>query len=169
MTIGEVARRSGLPSSTLRFYEKEKLICRLRRISGRRDYDEEVFTNLQLIQKRSGRAWHNFNTRRNSWNVQPDANVTLSLIVPIFFCRERANWLRTDESQGLPALPSSWSAIQKFRARRTSMSALSPRINSSEILAGNALWPVVNNRGRQSEVLKTSRPSSIRPHQAHVD
>jgi MerR family redox-sensitive transcriptional activator SoxR len=49
MTIGEVARRSGLPSSTLRFYEKEKLIWRPRRVSGRRDYDEEVFANLQLI------------------------------------------------------------------------------------------------------------------------
>jgi MerR family transcriptional regulator, redox-sensitive transcriptional activator SoxR len=49
MTIGEVARRTGLPSSTLRFYEKEKLICRPRRVSGRRDYDEEVFANLHLI------------------------------------------------------------------------------------------------------------------------
>ena len=49
MTIGEVARRSGLPSSTLRFYEREKLICPPRRVSGRRDYDEEVFANLQLI------------------------------------------------------------------------------------------------------------------------
>jgi DNA-binding transcriptional MerR regulator len=43
MTIGEVARRSGLPSSTLRFYEKEKLIRHPRRLSGRRDYDEDVF------------------------------------------------------------------------------------------------------------------------------
>ena len=50
MTIGEVTRRSGLPSSTLRFYEKEKLLDRPRRVSGRRDYDEEVFANLQLIQ-----------------------------------------------------------------------------------------------------------------------
>lgn len=49
MTIGEVARRSGLPSSTLRFYEKEKLIRAPRRVSGRREYDEEVFANLQLI------------------------------------------------------------------------------------------------------------------------
>ncbi len=49
MTIGEVARRSGFPPSTLRFYEKEKLIRRPRRVSGRRDYDEEVFANLQLI------------------------------------------------------------------------------------------------------------------------
>ena len=49
MTIGAVARRSGLPSSTLRFYEKEGLINRPRRVSGRRDYDEAVFANLQLI------------------------------------------------------------------------------------------------------------------------
>ena len=49
MTIGEVTRRSGLPSSTLRFYEKEKLIRAPRRVSGRREYDEEVFANLQLI------------------------------------------------------------------------------------------------------------------------
>ncbi|HXM13369.1 MAG TPA: MerR family transcriptional regulator [Terriglobales bacterium] len=49
MTIGEVARRSGLPSSTLRFYEKEKLIRHPRRLSGRRDYDEDVFANLQLV------------------------------------------------------------------------------------------------------------------------
>jgi len=47
--IGEVARRSGLPASTLRFYEKEKLIVRPSRVSGRREYDAEVFVNLQLI------------------------------------------------------------------------------------------------------------------------
>jgi DNA-binding transcriptional MerR regulator len=49
MTIGEVSRRCGFPASTLRFYEKEKLIYRPRRVSARRDYDEEVFANLQLI------------------------------------------------------------------------------------------------------------------------
>ena len=38
-----------MPSSTLRFYEKEKLIPRPRRVSGRRDYDGEVFANLRLI------------------------------------------------------------------------------------------------------------------------
>ena len=49
MKIGDVARRSGLPSSTLRYYEKEKLIRRPRRVSGCRDYDDEVFANLRLI------------------------------------------------------------------------------------------------------------------------
>lgn len=50
MTIGEVATRSGLAASTLRFYEKEKLLRRPSRISGRRNYDDEVFANLRLIQ-----------------------------------------------------------------------------------------------------------------------
>jgi MerR family transcriptional regulator, redox-sensitive transcriptional activator SoxR len=49
MTIGEVARRSGVPSSTLRFYEKEKLVRKPSRISGRRDYSEEVFFDLRVV------------------------------------------------------------------------------------------------------------------------
>jgi MerR family redox-sensitive transcriptional activator SoxR len=49
MTIGEVARRSGVPSSTLRFYEKEKLVRKPSRIGGRRDYSEEVFSDLRVV------------------------------------------------------------------------------------------------------------------------
>jgi MerR family transcriptional regulator, redox-sensitive transcriptional activator SoxR len=49
MTIGEVSRRSGFPQSTLRYYEKERLIRRPPRVSGRRDYDDEVFANLQFV------------------------------------------------------------------------------------------------------------------------
>lgn len=49
MTIGEVALRAGIPASTLRFYEKEKLIMRPSRVSGRRDYDGSVFLSLELI------------------------------------------------------------------------------------------------------------------------
>lgn len=49
MKIGEVARRAGIPASTLRFYEKEKLIIRPLRVSGHRDYDQGVFLNLELI------------------------------------------------------------------------------------------------------------------------
>src|SRR3979409_2408039 len=49
MTIGEVARRSGVPSSTLRFYEKEKLVRKPSRISGRRDYSEEIFSELRVV------------------------------------------------------------------------------------------------------------------------
>lgn len=40
MTIGEMARRTGLPESTLRYYEKKGLLRPARDRSGRRDYDE---------------------------------------------------------------------------------------------------------------------------------
>jgi len=49
MTISEVAKRSGLPSLTVRFYESNKLILRTRCTSRRRDYDDEVFADLQMI------------------------------------------------------------------------------------------------------------------------
>lgn len=40
MTIGEMARRTGLTESTLRYYEKKGLIHVARDRGGRRDYDE---------------------------------------------------------------------------------------------------------------------------------
>lgn len=40
MTIGEMARRTGLTESTLRYYEKKGLIRVARDGGGRRDYDE---------------------------------------------------------------------------------------------------------------------------------
>jgi MerR family redox-sensitive transcriptional activator SoxR len=50
MTIGEVASKTGLAASTLRFYEKEQLLRKPARASGRRVYDDSVFSNLRLIQ-----------------------------------------------------------------------------------------------------------------------
>ena len=38
-----------MSASALRFYEKERLIARPLRVSGRRDYDERVFLDLNLI------------------------------------------------------------------------------------------------------------------------
>ncbi len=49
MTIGEVARRSGTPATTLRFYESERLLPAPERVGGRRRYDESVLTRLQII------------------------------------------------------------------------------------------------------------------------
>jgi MerR family transcriptional regulator, redox-sensitive transcriptional activator SoxR len=50
MTIGDVASKTGLAASTLRFYEKEQLLRKPARISGRRVYDDSIFSNLRLIQ-----------------------------------------------------------------------------------------------------------------------
>ena len=49
LTIGEVARRSGLRTSAIRYYEQEGLLRAPPRSSGRRAYSEEVFTALAVI------------------------------------------------------------------------------------------------------------------------
>ena len=49
MDITEVARRSGLPASTLRFYEEKKLIASVGRRGLRRLFDPGVLERLALI------------------------------------------------------------------------------------------------------------------------
>lgn len=47
--ISEVARRSGFPASTLRYYERRGLIASDGRHGLRRQYDDSVLTQLALI------------------------------------------------------------------------------------------------------------------------
>ena len=47
MAIGEVARRTGVPATTLRYYEDEGVLPRAARRNGRRVYDDQM---LQLVQ-----------------------------------------------------------------------------------------------------------------------
>lgn len=49
MLIGEVARRTGLRPSALRYYERIGLLPRAERRSGRRQYGEEVLVRLRVI------------------------------------------------------------------------------------------------------------------------
>ena len=49
LDIAEVARRSGLPSSTLRFYEEKNLIRSIGRRGLRRLFDPDVLERLALI------------------------------------------------------------------------------------------------------------------------
>jgi DNA-binding transcriptional MerR regulator len=49
LDIGEVARRAGLPASTLRFYEEKGLIAAVRRRGLRRQYEASVLDRLALI------------------------------------------------------------------------------------------------------------------------
>ena len=49
MDIGEVARQSGLPASTLRFYEEKGLIASVGRHGLRRLFDDGVVERLALI------------------------------------------------------------------------------------------------------------------------
>lgn len=49
MDIGEVARRSGVPASALRYYEKRGLIRSTGRVGARRTFAPDVLTRLALI------------------------------------------------------------------------------------------------------------------------
>lgn len=49
LDIGEVVRRSGVPTSTLRFYEERGLIASLGRRGLRRQFDGSVLERLALI------------------------------------------------------------------------------------------------------------------------
>jgi len=49
MDIAEVARRSGVPASTLRFYEEKALIASVGRQGLRRRFDPAVLDQLALI------------------------------------------------------------------------------------------------------------------------
>jgi MerR family redox-sensitive transcriptional activator SoxR len=50
MPIGEVARLTGLASSTIRYYEKVGLLTKPARLSGQRRYGAAVIARLRIIQ-----------------------------------------------------------------------------------------------------------------------
>lgn len=51
MTIGEIAKQTDLPESTLRYYEKKELIKVARDKNGRRDYEESDIAWIKFIRR----------------------------------------------------------------------------------------------------------------------
>jgi MerR family redox-sensitive transcriptional activator SoxR len=49
MTIGEVARRTGLPTSTIRYYEKLGLLPQPMRSSRQRRYDQAILGRIHVL------------------------------------------------------------------------------------------------------------------------
>lgn len=49
LTIGEVARRTGLRTSALRYYEEIGILPPPRRVNGRRRYDPEVVARVEVL------------------------------------------------------------------------------------------------------------------------
>jgi len=49
LSIGEVARRSGVAATTLRYYEDSGLLRPPSRVAGRRRYEQSVMTRLEVI------------------------------------------------------------------------------------------------------------------------
>jgi MerR family redox-sensitive transcriptional activator SoxR len=56
LTIGEVARKAGLQTSAIRYYEKIGLLLKTQRIGGQRRYETRVLNYLEVINvaKRAG-------------------------------------------------------------------------------------------------------------------
>src|SRR5581483_11140669 len=50
LTIGEVARRTGLQTSAIRYYESVGVLPPSRRVNERRRYDSSIFQRLGIIQ-----------------------------------------------------------------------------------------------------------------------
>lgn len=51
MTIGEVAKRSGLRASAIRYYEKAGLLPKPARWSGQRRYDGSILARLAVLER----------------------------------------------------------------------------------------------------------------------
>ena len=54
ITIGEVARRAGLQTSAIRYYEKIGLLPKTQRIGGQRRYERDVVNYLAVIDVAKG-------------------------------------------------------------------------------------------------------------------
>ena len=50
LRIGDVAARTGVPATTIRYYEKEGLLPAPERVSGRRVFDTEIIIALAVIE-----------------------------------------------------------------------------------------------------------------------
>ena len=49
MTIGEISRRSGVPASAIRYYERIGLLPKPARLSGRRSFGEDALLRLAIV------------------------------------------------------------------------------------------------------------------------
>ena len=88
LTIGEVARKAGLQTSAIRYYEKIGLLPKTQRIGGQRCYETSVLNYLQVINvaKRAGfrmdeirHLFHGFGRRIpafHRWQVLAQRKIT---------------------------------------------------------------------------------------------
>jgi MerR family redox-sensitive transcriptional activator SoxR len=51
MTIGEVAKRTGLRASAIRFYERAGLLPKPVRTFGQRRYDDRIFDRIAVLER----------------------------------------------------------------------------------------------------------------------
>jgi MerR family redox-sensitive transcriptional activator SoxR len=64
MTIGQVARQSGLAASAIRFYEQAGVLPKPGRIGGRRVYNQSILERLAVIERAKACGFSLDETRR---------------------------------------------------------------------------------------------------------
>lgn len=64
MTIGQVAKESGLAASAIRFYEQAGVLLKPARIGGRRIYDRSILERLAVIERAKACGFSLDETRR---------------------------------------------------------------------------------------------------------
>lgn len=97
MKIGEISKRMELPTSTLRYYEKEGLLQVARDEGGRRDYDENDIAWIAFIKRLKETGMPLKKIRRYSGlRYQGDATMQERLDMLIchreFVLEERRKW-----------------------------------------------------------------------------
>jgi len=73
MTIGEVAKESGLAASAIRFYEQAGVLPKAIRISGRRQYDRSILEMLAVLGRAKTCAFSLAETRQLFYGFREDA------------------------------------------------------------------------------------------------
>jgi MerR family transcriptional regulator, redox-sensitive transcriptional activator SoxR len=58
MTIGKLAAQTGIPASTIRYYEKVGVLPRPERVSGKRRYSSEALDRLAVVRLAQACGFH---------------------------------------------------------------------------------------------------------------
>ena len=97
LTIGEVARRAGVPTSTVRYYERRGLLAPDARRSGQRRYREPSLRRLVFI------------------GLMQDAGMSLDDIAGVLAAESVSDWKQIGIHR-LAALDEQLAALQRARA-----------------------------------------------------
>ena len=141
MTIGELSRRTGLASSTLRYWEQVKVLPKPLRVSGQRRYSSESVDLVAVLQLAQACGFSLLEMRRLLNGFQPRTTVS-----------ER--WRTTARDHRV--------ALEEKIARLKAMSRLLHRVEQCEC-------PDLTACGRIAKNLLDSQVSITRKHRADFD
>ena len=103
MTIGEVARKSGLAASAIRFYEQAGVLPKPPRLGGRRQYDPSILGRLAVLQRAQACGFSLAETRRLFFGFRPGASpserwqsLARRKLAELDELQAKIDWMRTE-------------------------------------------------------------------------